>query len=310
MGICQGRRNYMQDYYSLLLGVPNASNLNFIGIFDGHASSIAANFASNKLLPSILKHDIHRGLGVANTGVGADIQSLANAVYEGYLDTDKELFSYIKQLSNEQVVAESTVPHPSHHTKHSLIGGTTALCTLITPEHIILANAGDSRGLLITQSYNKLSSSINYSLFTTIDHKPNVLEEQQRIEQSGMKIYQKTKSAVPRIDGLLAVSRGLGDFHYKTISPSLLLSSSSSTFSSQSTTTAVSGCEPDIWILSRNHTEEDILFLVLGTDDIFDVITNEEIAGFILHYYEQSQGQGADLGLCAYSIINAYHRHK
>jgi protein phosphatase PTC2/3 len=78
--------------------------------------------------------------------------------------------------------------------------GCTSVTAMITPRHIICANAGDSRCVLGTCNTVKAMSE---------DHKPNNELEQRRIELAGGRVQWK------RIDGDLAVSRGLGDFQYK-----------------------------------------------------------------------------------------------
>ena len=83
-------------------------------------------------------------------------------------------------------------------TDHS---GCTSVTAMITPNYIICANAGDSRCVMGTNSKAKAMSE---------DHKPNNELEQRRIESAGGRVQWK------RVDGDLAVSRGLGDFQYKT----------------------------------------------------------------------------------------------
>ena len=78
--------------------------------------------------------------------------------------------------------------------------GCTSVIAVITPKLIICANAGDSRCVLGTNDNTKAMSE---------DHKPNNPLELKRIEAAGGRVQWK------RVDGDLAVSRGLGDFHYK-----------------------------------------------------------------------------------------------
>lgn len=79
--------------------------------------------------------------------------------------------------------------------------GTTASTVMITPTHIICANAGDSRSILVTEDRVVELSK---------DHKPSNDTELQRIRLAGGSV------ALGRVDGDLAVSRALGDFQYKT----------------------------------------------------------------------------------------------
>lgn len=79
--------------------------------------------------------------------------------------------------------------------------GCTACVVFITKDKIICANSGDSRAIL-AQTGNKafpLSS----------DHKPNNLEEMQRIQGAGHSVM------MDRVDGELALSRAIGDHQFK-----------------------------------------------------------------------------------------------
>lgn len=77
------------------------------------------------------------------------------------------------------------------------------------------------------------------------------------------------------MNGSLAVSRALGDFEYKN------------NFNRRPDQQLVSP-EPEITSYTRNLTinsgkqEEQVAFIVLACDGIWDVITNEELAAYIL----------------------------
>ena len=93
-----------------------------------------------------------------------------------------------------------------------------------------------------------------------MDHKPYNEVEQRRIEAAGGTVTMR------RVNGDLAVSRALGDFTYKhaTHLPA--------------TQQQVSP-EPEIHVEAR--TEQD-QFVVLACDGIWDVMSNEEVAAFLL----------------------------
>ena len=82
--------------------------------------------------------------------------------------------------------------------------GTTALVTMITPDAIYIANAGDCRA----------SISRNHKIEAlTKDHKPD--NEIKRIVSAGYMVRDG------RINGKLSVSRAIGDFAFK-LNPLLL----------------------------------------------------------------------------------------
>jgi len=78
--------------------------------------------------------------------------------------------------------------------------GCTATVLLVTKTEIICANAGDSRTVLSRGGRAKYMSE---------DHKPDNPSELARIQRSGGFVEDG------RVNGMLALSRALGDFEYK-----------------------------------------------------------------------------------------------
>lgn len=78
--------------------------------------------------------------------------------------------------------------------------GCTATTLLITPTEIICANAGDSRTVL---SIGKKAEPMSE------DHKPDDVNERKRIYNANGFVEDG------RVNGMLALSRALGDFEYK-----------------------------------------------------------------------------------------------
>jgi serine/threonine protein phosphatase PrpC len=128
--------------------------------------------------------------------------------------------------------------------------GCTANTAMITPTHIICANAGDSRCVLGT---NMIATGLSE------DHKPYDDNERKRIEAAGGSVQWK------RVDGDLAVSRALGDFQYKT-RPDLPATHQKVTFL------------PDITVHRRTPQDE---VLILACDGLWDVMSNNEAIDFI-----------------------------
>lgn len=125
--------------------------------------------------------------------------------------------------------------------------GTTACsAAIIGGQQIVCANAGDSRAIVVRVdgTIAKLSR----------DHKPGMPEETRRITDLGGKVVYWGRW---RVEGMLAVSRSVGDAFLKpyiTADPEI--------------------CEYDIGINDR--------FLVLASDGIWDVLSNEQVANFVL----------------------------
>ena len=104
--------------------------------------------------------------------------------------------------------------------------GTTSCVVVITPDSIVCANAGDSRAIFARRpealasnassgslndslNDNTIASPVGKSIPLSFDHKPDDEEEEKRIRSAGGYV------TGGRVEGDLAVSRGLGDFRFK-----------------------------------------------------------------------------------------------
>ena len=79
--------------------------------------------------------------------------------------------------------------------------GTTAAVVVLTPTSLVCANAGDSRAVCARDGARAVPLSY--------DHKPDDEDEERRIREAGGYV------SGGRVEGDLAVSRGLGDFRFK-----------------------------------------------------------------------------------------------
>ena len=79
--------------------------------------------------------------------------------------------------------------------------GCTATVILVTSTEIICANAGDSRTVM--------SKAGGRAVDMSQDHKPDDEKERNRIYRAGGFVEEG------RVNGMLALSRALGDFEYK-----------------------------------------------------------------------------------------------
>ena len=149
--------------------------------------------------------------------------------------------------------------------------GTTAIVVLVTPTHILCANAGDSRAVL---------SRSGVTLPLSFDHKPNNDCEVVRVESDGGFVR------AGRVDGDLAVSRSLGDFGYKRDGRRHGQTRVSST--------------PDLTVHVRRPGEDE--FVLLACDGIWDRLTNRD-ASDLVHKLIHDEGE-TDVGLVCEEIID------
>lgn len=226
----QGWRMEMEDAHTCKTDLSNLKNWGFFAVFDGHAGPNVSKYCAENLLTFIEKN-------IDSGSEKEEEERVKNAIYYGFLDVDKDLLKQ-PQWANGQDR-----------------GGTTAVCVMVSPKHLIWANCGDSRGLLCREG--KLQ-------FCTVDHKPYNESERERIEKAGGTVMMQ------RVNGSLAVSRALGDFDYKRVPDMAPIHQLVSP-------------EPEMTVLERNEKDE---FLLLACDGIYDVMTNEEIIAYVRHHLE------------------------
>lgn len=118
--------------------------------------------------------------------------------------------------------------------------GCTAVSAIVVDRMLVVANVGDSRAVLCHEGK---------AVQVSVDHKPNLFAEKERIENlGGMVVWAGTW----RVAGILAVSRAFGDRPLKTY------------IVANPYTTVIEE-------LTEAHE-----YLILASDGVWDVITNEE----------------------------------
>lgn len=155
----------------------------------------------------------------------------AEAMRESYINIDKHLSQ-----------------HPTFRDDRS---GCTAVSVLVTQNEIICANAGDSRAVLCRNGK---------AIPLSIDHKPTLPGERKRIERAKSIVHNK------RVNGILALSRAIGDFSFKR-RPFI-------PWEEQAVT-----CVPDVVSAPINRDADE--FVIIACDGIWDVLSNEAVVTFI-----------------------------
>mmetsp|Transcript_7705 Transcript_7705/g.11780 ORF Transcript_7705/g.11780 Transcript_7705/m.11780 type:complete len:500 (-) Transcript_7705:1679-3178(-) len=202
--------------------------------------------------------------------------------------------------------------------------GTTVTAVLVTPDFIICANAGDSRAAMLIgpPCHAGCSSSVEDLSKTSVvplsfDHKPDLPEEMTRIEKAGGAVN------FGRVDGLLAVSRALGDFEFKDYSLSSRDDKKIMENSNCDNDEEEKSCQrrciaqklkvtpfPEVLVKVRNDflTDEEEgesleeKIMVVACDGIWDVMSNEECLE-LTRALIQDEGE-KDMGLVAEEIMD------
>ncbi|CAN1264123.1 Probable protein phosphatase 2C 8 [Linum perenne] len=117
--------------------------------------------------------------------------------------------------------------------------GSTAVVAVVGNDEVVVGNCGDSRAVLCRKGV---------AVPLSIDHKPDRPDELERIEAAGGRVINWNG---PRVLGVLSTSRSIGDQYLK---PYII---------------------PTPEVIVHKRSKEDDQFLILASDGLWDVITNE-----------------------------------
>lgn len=191
----------------------------YYGVFDGHGGSEVSTYLKTHFRDIIKQHI----LLAFSDGITTKV------------DVSQMLYDAIKTLVND-------IPY-----QIAINTGSTAVIMLKNNKTIWVANIGDSRAIM---------NDAHKAVALTKDHKPDDDDEYQRISRYGGKVTKAFHGDVYRVNGVLAVSRAIGDVG---LSPHVTW-------------------KPDITvhhIHSLNH------YVFIATDGIWDVLSNNEVVDII-----------------------------
>jgi len=254
--------------------------------------------------------DGHGGDGVALAGAPKLGEELMGSMGKGGALPENDRIDQ-GLVTVDKALRKYTQENPDKESGSTVVG---ALCTKTNDGtySIKLVNCGDSRGIVVRGPEEKESSAKKIEkrvpehlvalmgdpeavkqeyaakecewplIQESIDHKPSHPTEKQRIVAAGGHV---TEDQPPRLDGNLAVSRGLGDFEYKQ------------GVDKEPGDQKVS-CIPDIYEL---HGIQPGSILVLCCDGVWDVMTSMEV-GLLVR--ERLTDPNFDLGEIAAEILS------
>lgn len=183
--------------------------------------------------------------GILKSHPSFKLRDFKTAMTESFLEIDKQLQTEEGKMELSEIHAELGIESKSlPESDFSDCVGCTACAALVSPEEVIVANSGDSRCVLC-----KSGVAVNLSE----DHKPELESEKARIESAGGFIEDN------RVNGILSLTRSLGDFHYKknldlSIHEQLIIA------------------KPDIQTIKL---QEDCEFMMIACDGIWDCMSSQ-----------------------------------
>lgn len=222
----RGRRKDMQDATLLKGNFNQHETEDLFCVFDGHGDQEPATYSA-KNISSVFNEKLTLSDDKLSSADKDDDTGGDDSAVD---DSDDE------EYDNHIVTAlcDSFI-HLNQQMKHFVQCGTTAVVCYIKDHILYTANVGDSRAIL----YRK-----GKAIRLTVDHKPDLTGETERIEQMGGSIKNN------RVQGTLAVTRALGDwFAGLLVSP-----------------------EPYVTVTHLNSDDE---FLLIACDGVFDVFSDD-----------------------------------
>ena len=276
-------RNYNEDRVSIIINMTKPENytkkywpkISYFGIYDGHGGSKCADFLRDSLHKIIFSNEYFP-------------ENPEKAIKNAFLKAENEFLSTIAVDKKTGNILDRS--------------GSCAIIVIIIDNIIYVVNVGDSRGIM------SIKGGEEYKMITS-DHKPSNEDEKKRIIKSGGEVYQ-TQTPLNNINnpgfespnqkeemktdfnndnnninkdnkdsqnkvqinqiligpyrvlpGRLSVSRTIGDAEAKLIqyggNPQVIIPI------------------PDVFVYDLQ--KEDIDFIILGCDGIYDQLSNEEI---------------------------------
>ncbi|XP_027330090.1 protein phosphatase 2C 50-like [Abrus precatorius] len=250
--IC-GKRQEMEDAIAIkpqLLQVPSQilmshhvnenkrhSLAHFFGVYDGHGGIQVANYCQQRL-HSVLIEEINATQSSLDETNGRDDWQ-ANWK-KAFINCFQKVDDEVGGIGADNSGNNSDGSESNTEPVAPETAGSTAVVAILSQTHIVVANCGDSRAVLYRGKE---------AMPLSADHKPDRDDERARIEAAGGRVIHWKGY---RVLGVLAMSRSIGDRYLKPwIIP-----------------------EPEINIVHREKNDE---CLILASDGLWDVMTNEEV---------------------------------
>jgi len=194
------------------------------------------------------EHDSDAGNGTEDSGGGMKRSASSKAFVESALTRDSVIVNPSGDTNTGKASDDAETDDFAEHKAGGM--GCTAVAAMVRNGQVTIANTGDSRCVI---SRNGVAEPL------TLDHKPVLLEEAERIMKAGGYVRDN------RINGALNVSRTLGDLDFKRNAD-------------LPHTHQMVVATPDITTFNLQQGDE---FVILACDGIWDVLSNQEAVDFV-----------------------------
>ena len=215
----------------------------FAAIYDGHNGAWAAQHASERL---------HQVLASQ-----AAVSDVATAASDRKTMNPTEKSAVIDAFHHSFKIVEEEIIQMTMDRRQQ--DGATALVSMVLGGHLFIANIGDSRAVIARRKQKLLRLSI--------DHKPDLPAEKERIETAGGKVVFSGcwRVAHDQVPLRLAVSRSFGDHRLKSNLP-------------ESCKAPLVSAEPFVHVHKLNPEDQ---FVILASDGVWDRLSDDEAVAVV-----------------------------
>ncbi|KAJ6971145.1 hypothetical protein NC653_035426 [Populus alba x Populus x berolinensis] len=194
-----GRSREMEDAISVrtsfcLPGINRRRPLHLFGVYDGHGGYHVAALCREKM-HVLIEEELERVESTCGSGEIGEFGAEWEEMWRGVM---KRSYERMDEVAMSTCACGSEGFQCECHPTQMILGGSTAVVAVLTPEHIIVANCGDSRAVL---------SRGGRAIPLSVDHKPDRQDELARIEAAGGRVIYLDGA---RVEGILAMSRAIG----------------------------------------------------------------------------------------------------
>ena len=253
-----GKTKTNQDSYLILTKINNFTNYNVFAVFDGHGPEghLVSQFLV-KYFTDFFKNDIQ----LIKCKDEPEIFNL-------FLYSDYKILRDAIKACEEQLSKEENI--------NSQSSGSTSCIVIQIYKKIICMNIGDSRAILhISELLRDEIKSLS------IDHKPNLKKEQERIKKYGGFVEQcvyedgivdgpfRVWDSTELIGPGLAISRSVGDFDASKLGVI---------------------AEPDFCLVS---IKKEMNFIVVASDGIWEFLKNKNVCNIVKKFSDNGSAKEA-----------------
>ncbi|XP_058197311.1 probable protein phosphatase 2C 51 isoform X1 [Rhododendron vialii] len=272
----QGHRDYQEDHITCNLEM----NIRFLGkdgpkevfvgvaaVFDGHGGKEASEMASKNFLDYFFLHVVFNAYkqALSSKGLNAD---KAGDFCSNLLSPD-EVIPVSGEAAMHDILKKALLStfhdidteFSREAFDHGYVSGSTGTVVLLVDSQMLVASVGDSKALLCSaKTKNALGNEGIPSMVLEVeeltrDHHPDRDDERARIEAAGGFVR---SWGVPRVNGILAVSRAIGDVYLKRY-----------------------GVSPVPEVIDWRHLTANDSYLVVASDGIFESLSPQNVCDLL-----------------------------